>query len=78
MIKKLLKIFQYPSKFFVYYILHPIRKISDIMLNIELRRFIKNPKNPFNKYGKRCFSQCDEDGITLEIVKRLKITEVYF
>jgi len=27
--------------------------------------------NPLNRFGRRCFSQGDEDGITLEIVRRL-------
>jgi hypothetical protein len=27
--------------------------------------------NPLNSYGKKCFSQTDEDGITLEILKRI-------
>lgn len=27
--------------------------------------------NPLNRFGKKCFSQTDEDGITLEILKRL-------
>ena len=78
MIKKIVKLFTKPIRSFVYYILHPIRKISDILLNNELKRFIENPKNPLNKFGKRCFSQCDEDGITLEIVKRLKLTKGIF
>ena len=29
--------------------------------------------NPFNKYGRKCFSQTDEDGLTYEIIRRLKI-----
>lgn len=33
----------------------------------------KNCTNPFNKFGKKCFSQTDEDGITHEIIKRLEI-----
>ena len=33
----------------------------------------ENCKNPFNKYGRKCFSQTDEDGITFEIIKRLNI-----
>jgi hypothetical protein len=28
-------------------------------------------QNPLNNFGKKCFSQTDEDGITLEILKRL-------
>ena len=30
-------------------------------------------KNPFNNYGKRIFSQTDEDGLTFEIIKRLNL-----
>ena len=32
-----------------------------------------NHPNTFCKYGKKMFSQADEDGITLEIINRLKI-----
>jgi hypothetical protein len=28
-------------------------------------------KNPLNQFGRKCFSQSDEDGITLEILKRI-------
>jgi len=35
-------------------------------------------KNPFNNFGKRTFSQTDEDGITFEIVKRLNIKKGVF
>ena len=37
-----------------------------------------NSKNPFNSYGKKCFSQSDEDGLTLEIIKRLGIEKGTF
>ena len=67
MLKKLIKSF-----------LDPIRAINDLLLNNELKRFIVNPKNPLNKFGKRCYSQCDEDGITLEIVRRLNIKKGVF
>ena len=73
MLKKFLILIKYPIFKFTYYFLHPIRKISDILLNNQLKKFLINPKNPLNKYGKRCFSQCDEDGITLEIIRRLKV-----
>lgn len=33
--------------------------------------------NPLNKFGKKCFSQNDEDGITVEIAQRLGITGKY-
>ena len=35
-------------------------------------------KNPFNSYGKKAFSQSDEDGLTFEIVKRLSLKEGVF
>lgn len=35
-------------------------------------------KNPFNAYGKKTFSQTDEDGLTFEIIKRLKIESGVF
>lgn len=34
----------------------------------ELRRF---HANPLNRFGLKCFSQADEDGITLEILRRI-------
>ncbi len=34
--------------------------------------------NPFNNYGKKAFSQTDEDGLTFEIVKRLGIQKGVF
>ena len=30
-------------------------------------------KNPLNKFGKKCFSQSDEDGILVEIINRLDL-----
>lgn len=78
MIKFFLNIINLPMRKFIYYVIHPIRKVADILINNEFKRFTENPKNPLNKYGKRVFSQCDEDGITLEIVKRLKIGKGVF
>jgi hypothetical protein len=34
----------------------------------------KASKNPFNHYGRKIFSQNDEDGLTLEIIKRIGIS----
>src|SRR6516225_11835412 len=31
--------------------------------------------NPLNRFGKKCFSQSDEDGITLEILRRIGVLE---
>lgn len=50
--------------------------LHDVLVNLkditlyESRRK-EEPKNPFNKFGRRSFSQSDEDGLTLEIIKRL-------
>jgi len=44
--------------------------INLIKQTIELQN---SHPNPLNKFGKKCFSQTDEDGLTLEIIKRLKI-----
>ena len=48
-----------------------LKEIRNLILekqNYKLQHF---SKNPLNKYGKKCFSQSDEDGITIEILKRL-------
>ncbi len=34
--------------------------------------FQKKHPNPLNAFGMKCFSQSDEDGITIEILKRIK------
>ena len=34
-----------------------------------------NHPNPLNRFGAKCFSQSDEDGITLEILKRIGLLE---
>lgn len=44
--------------------------ISDIR-DLNLYSRANQLANPLNAMGKKCFSQTDEDGITLEIVKRL-------
>jgi hypothetical protein len=46
----------------------------DFLLRAEWERELRAAKNPLNTFGAKYFSQADEDGITLEIVKRLGIT----
>ncbi len=48
-----------------------ISDIRELMLIHQQNLAKKNSKNPFNKYGKKIFSQTDEDGITIEIIKRM-------
>ena len=62
-------------KFFGIRLIKSIRDLIIFQQNLEFQR--KHP-NPLNLYGKKCFSQNDEDGITLEIIKRLGIKKGVF
>lgn len=45
----------------------------DILLRAQLELSLRAAKNPLNRFGAKYFSHTDEDGITLEIVRRLDI-----
>lgn len=60
------------------YYLFPFKAAQDLSVLRKFKDDKKNPSNPLNKFGMRCFSQTDEDGITIEIVKRLKIKKGIF
>ena len=62
-------------KFFGIRLIKSIRDLIIFQQNAEFQR--KHP-NPLNSYGKKCFSQNDEDGITLEIIKRIGIKKGVF
>ena len=47
--------------------------IRDLLLLRQTQEIQATHPNPLNRFGKKCFSQADEDGITLEIVRRLGI-----
>lgn len=49
--------------------------IREIVLNDETKKIRDSHPNPLNKFGKKCFSQTDEDGITLEILRRINKLE---
>jgi len=51
------------------------RKLADLILFSETRQLQAEHPNPLNKFGRKCFSQTDEDGITLEILKRIGALE---
>ena len=55
-----------------------IKSIRDLIINQQTLDLQKNHPNPLNSFGKKCFSQTDEDGITLEIINRLKIKKGVF
>ena len=48
-----------------------ITDLKDIILYDRSRAVQASHPNPLNQFGKKCFSQTDEDGITLEILKRM-------
>lgn len=57
------------------------RKLDNIHDNILLfnnENLIRYRKNNFNVYGRQIFSQSDEDGLTIEIIKRCNITNKFF
>ena len=48
-----------------------IRSHQSLELLDQTKELQKASKNPLNNFGKKCFSQTDEDGITLEILRRM-------
>lgn len=56
----------------------PIDALYDMAVAREYRNALRQSKNPFNLFGTKIFSQADEDGLTLEIVKRIGIEKGCF
>jgi hypothetical protein len=52
--------------------------LADLLLHRMWSESIQEPKNPLNRYGAKYFSQSDEDGITLEILRRIGLKEGTF
>jgi len=55
-----------------------VKSVRDLIIAQQTVDLQKNHSNPLNSFGKKCFSQTDEDGITLEIIKRLGIKKGIF
>lgn len=53
-------------------------EIKDLLIRLWHEKLLDDCKNPLNKHAYQCFSQSDEDGITLEIVRRLGIEKGTF
>jgi hypothetical protein len=49
------------------------RSHHDFLLREQWNQAAKAAKNPLNRFGAKYFSQSDEDGITLEILRRIGI-----
>jgi len=45
--------------------------VYDLLIEGVVHRRVAESKNPLNKFGRKVFSQSDEDGITLEICRRM-------
>ena len=45
----------------------------DYLLNMKWAMAAQDSQNPLNHFGAKFFSQSDEDGITLEIIRRLEL-----
>lgn len=69
LIRRTQKILVYPRQ--LAQIQEQIYALQDIVLLDNSRALQKSLPNPLNHFGQRCFSQNDEDGITLEIIRRL-------
>lgn len=48
-----------------------IADLRDLALAQEAATYRRDHPNPLVRYGRKCFSQSDEDGITLEILRRI-------
>ena len=55
-----------------------LSQIKDLLLLEDFENRKLTFKNPLNRYGRKCFSQADEDGITLEIINRLNIDKGFY
>lgn len=52
-----------------------LKQIRDLTLAYQTHQLHRSHPNPLNGFGNKCFSQTDEDGITLEILNRIKCTD---
>jgi hypothetical protein len=63
-------------------LLDPIRErvdgLYDLVLTEANSRIAANCENPLNKFGKKIFSQTNEDGITIEILRRIGLEKGSF
>ena len=72
----LLSIVKHVRNFFHNIANKPVRnqlmELKNLVLFDQTKKLQSAHPNPLNKFGKKCFSQTDEDGITLEILRRIK------
>jgi hypothetical protein len=63
---------------FPYFAISAIIDIRDLFIAQQTIHLQSLHTNPLNKFGKKYFSQSDEDGILLEIIKRIKINNGFY
>ena len=72
----LISLVKYVRSFFHNLTNKPVRnqlmELNNLVLFDQTKKLQSAHPNPLNKFGKKCFSQTDEDGITLEILRRIK------
>ena len=76
--KILLKLAYRLSNLFFQRIHNILVSAHDMKLDEMYSNLMKNSLNPFNKFGAKYFSQNEEDGLVLEIIKRLKLESGVF
>ena len=52
-------------------LLRSLNDVRDVLLQDSTLKHQRAHPNPLNAFGRKCYSQTDEDGITLEILRRL-------
>jgi hypothetical protein len=52
-------------------LIRELRDVRDLLIIQQVRESQQSHVNPLNRFGSKCFSQTDEDGITLEILRRI-------
>jgi len=56
-------------------LLDEVRKLNDLLLEQEVNAFRSAHPDPLARFGRKCFSQGDEGGITLEMLRRIGLLE---
>lgn len=53
---------------------HTLTEVHDLLLENAAMNWRKSSPNPLARFGQKSFSQNDEDGITIEILRRIGLT----
>ena len=74
MLEKMLKSLRHQMDRLVSPLTAPLGSIHDMLLRQFHQDLLVNHPNPLHRCGRKAFSQSDEDGITLEIIRRLALS----